>query len=290
MSKFTRLIRFESAGKVLFADLTSSSSEIPSLGSNIKAYTTFESLINNEEPVEAVVDKEKLLSPLPRTDLPIYCIGLNYRSHAKEASLNVPVNPPAWTKPSASLASPEEDIHISRYCASNFPDWEGELVFVTSKECRDVTPEEANSYILGYTIGNDLSCRVFQMPEQNGGQFFYAKAFDKFAPIGPVLVNSAIYRNGDGARLTTRVNGEVMQSVEIKKDVIFSPSQILSFISQSTTIPAYTAIMTGTPSGVGVFKKPRRFLQNDDVVEVEIGGIGVLRNRIIFPESQESTM
>ncbi|PCH01524.1 Hypothetical protein PENO1_042660 [Penicillium occitanis (nom. inval.)] len=261
MPNFTRLIRFESAGKVLFADLTSSSSEIPSLGSNIKAYTTFESLINNEEPVEAVVDK-----------------------------LNVPVNPPAWTKPSASLASPEEDIHISRYCASNFPDWEGELVFVTSKECRDVTPEEANSYILGYTIGNDLSCRVFQMPEQNGGQFFYAKAFDKFAPIGPVLVNSAIYRNGDGARLTTRVNGEVMQSVEIKKDVIFSPSQILSFISQSTTIPAYTAIMTGTPSGVGVFKKPRRFLQNDDVVEVEIGGIGVLRNRIIFPESQESTM
>jgi 2-keto-4-pentenoate hydratase/2-oxohepta-3-ene-1,7-dioic acid hydratase in catechol pathway len=74
------------------------------------------------------------------------------------------------------------------------------------------------------------------MPEQNGGQFFYAKAFDKFAPIGPVLVNSAIYRNGDGARLTTRVNGEVMQSVEIKKDVIFSPSQILSFISQSKSI------------------------------------------------------
>lgn len=74
------------------------------------------------------------------------------------------------------------------------------------------------------------------MPAQNGGQFFYAKAFDKFAPIGPVLVNSAVYKNGESAWLTTRVNGEVMQNVEIKNDVIFSPSQILSFISQSKFI------------------------------------------------------
>lgn len=74
------------------------------------------------------------------------------------------------------------------------------------------------------------------MPAQNGGQFFYAKAFDKFAPIGPVLVNSAFYKNGESAWLTTRVNGEVMQNVEIKNDVIFSPSQILSFISQSKFI------------------------------------------------------
>lgn len=71
------------------------------------------------------------------------------------------------------------------------------------------------------------------MPEQNGGQFFYAKAFDKFAPMGPVLVSSAVYKNEEGSRLTTRVNGETMQNVEIKSDVIFSPSQILSFISQS---------------------------------------------------------
>jgi 2-keto-4-pentenoate hydratase/2-oxohepta-3-ene-1,7-dioic acid hydratase in catechol pathway len=146
------------------------------------------------------------------------------------------------------------------------------------------------------------------MPEQNGGQFFYAKAFDKFAPIGPVLVSSAVYKNGERSRLTTRVNGKIMQNVEINSDAIFSPSQILSFISQSklilvsqhdvgqltfligTTIPAYTAIMTGTPSGVGVFMKPRRFLQHDEVVEVEIDGIGVLRNRIVFPDGQESTM
>lgn len=74
------------------------------------------------------------------------------------------------------------------------------------------------------------------MPEQNGGQFFYAKAFDKFAPIGPVLVSSAAYKNGEGSRLQTRVNDEVMQNMEIKNDVIFSPSQILSFISQSRFI------------------------------------------------------
>ncbi|EED13288.1 fumarylacetoacetate hydrolase family protein [Talaromyces stipitatus ATCC 10500] len=287
MSQFTRLIRFESAGKILFADLASASSKVPSPGTQITAYASFEDLVKKEKPQEAVVDK--LLAPLPKTDLPIYCVGLNYRSHAKEASLNIPVNPPVWTKPFASLAAPEEEIAMSRYCASNFPDWEGELVFVTSKECRDITPEQANSYILGYTVGNDLSCRRFQMPEQNGGQFYYAKAFDKFAPIGPVLISPELYKT-DGTHLTTRVNGQVMQNVEIKNDVVFSPSQILSFMSQSTTIPAYTAIMTGTPSGVGVFHKPRRFLQHNDVVEVEVDGIGVLRNKIVFPDGQESPM
>jgi len=113
------------------------------------------------------------------------------------------------------------------------PPAQGELVFVTSKECRDVSPEEAESYILGYTAGNDLTCRLFQMPQQNGGQFFYAKAFDKFAPMGPVLVSPAVFQYGKGIRLITRVDGEVMQEVDILKDVVFSPAKILSFMSQS---------------------------------------------------------
>jgi hypothetical protein len=96
-----------------------------------------------------------------------------------------------------------------------------------------VSVKEAESCIIGYTIGNDLSCRVFQLPAQNGGQFFYAKAFDKFAPIGPVLISPEVFQQADGAKLTTRVNGEIMQDVEIGKDRVFSPAQILSFMSQS---------------------------------------------------------
>jgi 2-keto-4-pentenoate hydratase/2-oxohepta-3-ene-1,7-dioic acid hydratase in catechol pathway len=101
-----------------------------------------------------------------------------------------------------------------------------------SRECRDISPAEAESYILGYTIGNDISCRLFQMPEQAGGQFFFAKAFDKFAPLGPTLINPNIFDGGKGVILTTRVNGKAVQEVEIMKDMIFAPAKILSFMSQ----------------------------------------------------------
>lgn len=111
---------------------------------------------------------------------------------------------------------------------------------MTSRECRDVAPEEASEYILGYTIGNDLSCRFFQLPEQSGGQFFYAKAFDKFAPIGPALVSPSVFaQEGSSARLVTRVNGEVKQDTVIEKDMIFSPEKVLSWISKSTLRSTY---------------------------------------------------
>jgi len=106
-------------------------------------------------------------------------------------------------------------------------------VFVTSKDCKDVSVEEASDHILGYTAGNDLSCRLFQLPNNSGGQFFFAKAFDKFAPIGPVLVSQAQYEaTMTGRRLRTSVNSKVVQDVEIAKDMIFNPKQVLSHMSQ----------------------------------------------------------
>jgi 2-keto-4-pentenoate hydratase/2-oxohepta-3-ene-1,7-dioic acid hydratase in catechol pathway len=137
------------------------------------------------------------------------------------------------------------------------------------------------------------------MPEQAGGQFFFAKAFDKFAPIGPTLISPEIFGDGKDFKLVTRVNGKVVQQVEILKDMIFNPARILSFMSQGsyctkavsdlklisfvgTTIPAGTAVMTGTPAGVGAFQKPRCFLNNHDIVEVEVTKIGTLRNKIAF--------
>ncbi|OKP11149.1 Apoptosis-inducing factor 2 [Penicillium subrubescens] len=125
---------------------------------------------------------------------------------------------------------------ISRFCASHLPGWEnqGELVFVTSRECRDITPEEASEYILGYTIGNDLSCRFFQLPEQSGGRFFYAMDLDKFAPIGSVLVSPTIFaKETASTSLVTRINGEVKQNTVIEKDMIFFPDEILSWMSQN---------------------------------------------------------
>ena len=230
--------------------------------------------------------------------MPIYCVGLNYRSHAKEANvsfvsidhysshtkqLKVPAAPPLWTKPATSLANPNEDIPMNKFCASTLPDYEAELVFITSRTCKDITPAQASEYILGYTVGNDLSCRLHQLPEQAGGQFFFAKAFDKFAPIGPVLVSPNIWDTIDNPTLIMRVNGKVRQNTAIRGgDMIFSPEEILSRMSQGTTIPAGTAVMTGTPAGVGAFMKPKSFLNNGDVVEVEVAGVGILENNIVF--------
>jgi 2-keto-4-pentenoate hydratase/2-oxohepta-3-ene-1,7-dioic acid hydratase in catechol pathway len=109
----------------------------------------------------------------------------------------------------------------------------GELCFVTSRECRDLSPDEASSCILGYVIGNDLSCRFFQLPEQSGGQFFYAKAFDKFAPLGPVLVHPSLWHEVKKiARLVTRINGKVKQNCHLDTDMICEPARVLSWMSQ----------------------------------------------------------
>ncbi|OAA52140.1 fumarylacetoacetate hydrolase [Cordyceps fumosorosea ARSEF 2679] len=287
MAPFQYLSRFETAeGDTFYANVGSNN---PTIGSKVQAYPTYEDLLEDRDARTVVI--AKVLPPLPRPDLPIYCVGLNYKSHAVEASLNVPVNPPIWTKPAAALSSPDETIPFSRFCASHLPDWEGELVFVTSRECRDITPTEALDYILGYTIGNDLTCRFFQLPEQSGGQFFYAKAFDKFAPVGPVLVSSSLFPTGvPTGRLVTCINGEVKQDTSIAKDMIFLPQRILSWMSQSTTIPAFSVVMTGTPAGVGVFQRPRQLLKDGDRMEVEIAGLGTLKNTVKFENGQDSIL
>jgi 2-keto-4-pentenoate hydratase/2-oxohepta-3-ene-1,7-dioic acid hydratase in catechol pathway len=106
-------------------------------------------------------------------------------------------------------------------------------VFVTSKDAKNIQVDEADSYILGYTVENDLSCRLFQLQGISGGQFIFAKSFDKFAPIGPLLVSTEQYNaTASCRRLFTRVNGKVVQDVEITKDMIFTPGQILSHMSR----------------------------------------------------------
>ncbi|KAI1132175.1 fumarylacetoacetate hydrolase family protein [Nemania abortiva] len=279
MGAFTKLVRFKSEnGNTYYADLGDIASEVPAPGSQLAAYSSFEDLLSKGH-TETVTVKE-LLAPLPRDDLPLYCVGLNYKSHATEADLQVSQSPPLWTKPAGALANPGQDILMNKYCAASYPDYEAELVFVTSRTCKDLTEAEAADAILGYTIGNDLSCRLFQLPKHSGGQFFYAKAFDNFAPIGPALVSPDAFSMS--ARMTLKVNGEQRQEANFEEDMVFSPAAILSFMSQGTTIPAYTAVMTGTPAGVGAFMKPKRFLNDGDVVEVSVPGVGELKNKIVF--------
>ena len=155
---------------------------------------------------------------------------------------------------------------------------QGELTLVLRTSIKDIKPSEAASHILGYTVGNDLTARFFQ--RSCGGQYTYAKGFDKFAPLGPRLVRPSLVDTSANGSITTKVNGRVVQSSPF--DFIFPIDELLSFLSQGTTIPAGTAIMTGTPAGVGWFKDPKTQLQDGDIVEIEVKPIGVLKNTVVF--------
>jgi 2-keto-4-pentenoate hydratase/2-oxohepta-3-ene-1,7-dioic acid hydratase in catechol pathway len=153
---------------------------------------------------------------------------------------------------------------------------------VIGKAVKDL-PESANplDYVLGYTVGNDVSSRWWQIPEQSGGQHGYAKSFDKFAPIGPILVSTKVIPDPSQLTLSTKVNGEQRQWTKTD-DLIFDVPEIIRHLSRGTTLQPGTVIMTGTPSGVAFFLKPPRFLKSGDKVEVEIDRIGVIKNKMKF--------
>ncbi|VUC29697.1 unnamed protein product [Clonostachys rosea] len=208
----------------------------------------------------------QVLAPVPYNG-DIICIGLNYRKHAEEANvrlqLTVPLDPVMWYKPRRALRGPGQ-VAIPKVAANNFLDFEGELVVVTSKDALNVSVEDAPGYILGYTVGNDLTARGYQDPKRGGQQFTRCKAFDGFAPLGPVLANAQSFGDTAGRRIVTKVNGKVFQD------------------SDCTTLPAGSMIMTGSPPGIGYFSNPKYELRDGDVVSVEISGIGTLLNTMAF--------
>lgn len=161
-------------------------------------------------------------------------------------------------------------------------DYEGELGIVIGRDAKDVSEETALDYVLGYCNTNDVSARNFQVPATvSGGQFSFAKSFDKFAPIGPVIVAPSLVPNPQALTLITKVNGEVRQSTSTE-DMIWSVKQIISFVSKGTTLRKGTVILSGTPSGVGIFMEPQGYLKTGDVMEVSIDNLGTLANRVQF--------
>jgi transcription initiation factor TFIIH subunit 2 len=193
--------------------------------------------------------------------------------------LEVPEYPVVFTKPPDALTGPNDAISICPG-AQHMLDYEGELTIIISKDCKNL-PLDVNlsEYVLGYTAGNDVSARNYQLPAAGGGQYGYAKSFDGFAPIGPWIASPRLVPDPKVLRYKTRVNGEVRQETGVD-DMIWSVQQILHHLSRGTTLRAGTVIMTGTPSGVGFFRK--QFLKDGDVVEVEIEGLMTLNNRMEF--------
>jgi len=209
----------------------------------------------------------------------IYAIGLNYRAHAQETGLEIPKYPMVFMKAPTAAQNPGDPIVLPRYLRSDKVDFEAELGVVIGRPCKNVKPEEALSYVLGYVCANDVSARDWQK-EKGGGQFCRGKTFDTFCPVGPCLATAD--EIPDPSKLTIRsfVNEDKMQESGTD-DMIFDVPTLISFLSGSTILLPGTLILTGTPSGVGEARDPKRYLVPGDEVTVEIDGVGILTNPVV---------
>ncbi len=233
-------------------------------------------------PTGEMVVVRELLAPLEPSC--VLAIGLNYRMHAAELKLAEPAFPVVFNKWLGSVHPAEQPIRFPDGSIQvEQLDYEAELAIILAHPLRNADPATASAAIFGYSIANDVSARDWQIPgERSGGQWSRAKSFDTFLPLGPCIVTADEMppnRVGD-LRISCRVNGETLQDSRTS-DTIFSMAEIVSFLSQGTTLPASTVIITGTPAGVGIGRTPQRFLVPGDVVEIEIEGIGVLRNSVV---------
>jgi len=223
----------------------------------------------------------ELLTPLEPCN--IFCIGLNYMKHyeesAKKRGIALPEKPVIFMKPTSALCKPTGDVILPNIEFGEQLDWEVELTIVIGKPCKNVKKEEALDYVLGYTVGNDVSSRHWQK-NAGAGQWIKGKSFDSFAPLGPVLVTTKEITDPQTLQVITRVNGEVQQDSNTR-DMIFTCAQCIEWLSDNMTLLPGTVIMTGTPSGVATGRDPPNWLKAGDVVETEISQIGVLRNRVV---------
>ncbi len=237
--------------------------------------------IGGVQPTDEVVSIATRLRPVQ--PLSILAIGLNYTEHAKETGAAIPERPMLFAKHIMAAQDPDAPIRLPRCSHQPEVDYEAELAVVIGKAARDVPVEQALDYVLGYTAANDVSARWWQKKGCNG-QFVRGKSFDTFCPLGPVLVTPDELPDPQDLAVRCRLNGQTMQDGHTS-DMIFSVAELIAFVSQDTTLPPGTVLLTGTPPGVGVARDPQVFLQPGDTVEVEVQGIGVLRNTVIAPDT-----
>jgi 2-keto-4-pentenoate hydratase/2-oxohepta-3-ene-1,7-dioic acid hydratase in catechol pathway len=207
----------------------------------------------------------------------IICLGLNYRDHAAESGAPIPREPILFSKYPTALIGHGDAIVLPR--VSKEVDFEAELVIVVGKKGRHLSAAAAIEHVAGYTVGHDVSARDWQL-KKDGKQWMVGKTFDTFAPVGPELVTVDEVPDPHALPIRLRINGATMQDSNTSQ-MIFKVGEILAYLSQVFTLEPGDLIYTGTPPGVGMARKPPVFLKGGDVVEVEIEGLGLLRNPVI---------
>jgi 2-keto-4-pentenoate hydratase/2-oxohepta-3-ene-1,7-dioic acid hydratase in catechol pathway len=228
------------------------------------------------------LDGVRLHAPIPRPLKNVFCLGLNYVAHAKESAAarnketKIPDIPVIFSKTPTTVNGPFDDIPVDR-AATNQVDWEVELGVIIGTPGKNIRAADALAHVFGYTVINDISARDVQIA--HGGQWFKGKSLDGSCPMGPMVVTADEFGDPQAKRLQCRVNGTGKQDASTA-DMIFPVATIIEWLSKGMTLEAGDVIATGTPSGVGMGRDPKEFLQQGDVVETEIEGIGILRNPI----------
>jgi 2-keto-4-pentenoate hydratase/2-oxohepta-3-ene-1,7-dioic acid hydratase in catechol pathway len=207
----------------------------------------------------------------------IVCLGLNYRDHAAESGAPIPKDPILFSKYATALIGHGDAIVLPR--VSSEVDFEAELVIVVGKKGRHLSAANALDHVAGYAVGHDVSARDWQL-KKDGKQWMVGKTFDTFAPVGPELVTADEVPDPHALPIRLRLNGETMQDSNTRQ-MIFGVAETLVYLAQVFTLEPGDLIFTGTPPGVGFARKPPLFLKAGDIVEVEIEGLGLLRNPVI---------
>lgn len=229
------------------------------------------------KPTNEQVEVKQLLAPLDPVN--VFCVGKNYAAHARESGSDVPDRPVIFMKPTTALTHPGDPIRLP---AARVPegeiDYEAELAVVIGKAAFNVSQADALDYVLGYTCGNDVSARWWQK-HGSGGQWIKGKGFDTFLPLGPALVTADEVGDPQKLGIKTILNGAVMQD-DHTSNMIFPVAEVIEFLSKDMTLAPGTVIMTGTPEGVGMARKPPVWLSEGDEVTIEIERIGALTNPV----------
>ena len=223
-----------------------------------------------------------LHAPIPRPAKNVFCVGRNFASHAEESArargteVKIPEVPMFFTKAPTAVIGPYDDVPWDRSATSQM-DWEAELGVVIGVGGRNIRREAALDHVFGYMVINDVTARDLQ---KGHGQFFKGKSLDGSCPTGPHIVTADEFGDPHDKTVSLRVNGIVKQHGNTR-DMIFRIDVLIESLSRGLTLEPGDIIATGTPDGVGFARTPPEFLGDGDIMETEVGGIGILRNRIV---------
>eukprot|EP01110_Echinostelium_bisporum_P012250 TRINITY_DN6632_c0_g1_i1.p1 TRINITY_DN6632_c0_g1~~TRINITY_DN6632_c0_g1_i1.p1 ORF type:complete len:311 (-),score=81.66 TRINITY_DN6632_c0_g1_i1:53-862(-) len=253
---------------------------------NPKMYSQLQKIVENAQnkiPLSEVALKAPIKNPEK-----IICVGLNYRDHAIESNMPIPSEPVFFSKWPNTLTGTNQIVIKPN--ETEQLDYEVELVVVIGKRGKNIPESEALQYVAGYTVGNDISARDWQL-KKSAGQWILGKSWDTFAPIGPAITvnpllldpNTTFDPNNLGLRCI--LNGQTVQN-GTTKEFIFNVQAVIAYISKIATLNPGDLIFTGTPPGVGMGRKPQLWLQPKDTVVCEIDELGSITNKIVVPKTQ----